>query len=95
LRGWRGWGKIEAGPEQGRPKGRESGESPRSARSLDARRERMLRRKKRGFCVNHADFALLLFCFIAIPGQFSARIASIHPSFDAISAMNEGEMAIV
>jgi hypothetical protein len=30
------------------------------ARSLDARRERLLQ-KKRGFCANRADFALLLF----------------------------------
>jgi hypothetical protein len=63
---------MERGPEQGRPKGRDSGGSPRSAQSPDADRERLLQ-KRRGERADRANFAPLLLCFIAIPGQFIAR----------------------
>jgi len=53
-------------------------------------RERLLQ-KKRGFCVNRANFALLLLCFIAIPGQFNARIALKRERSDAISRRIERE----
>jgi len=41
--------------------GRNGGEAPPNARTPDARRERLLGRKKRGERANRADFALLLF----------------------------------
>jgi metal-responsive CopG/Arc/MetJ family transcriptional regulator len=43
----------------------------------------------------NARRGVLLFLTRHLRESFSARIASLHPSFDAISAMNEGGMAIV